>query len=312
MGAFSKLKTHFNGVRQSLLQQAFVDVAGSDVVFVAGSGRSGTSWLANVCNVNNDFRYLFEPLNPSNLSADTPVSWALALDAESSVMDAILTGKVSNQWVNSRNRRFFAQRRLIKEIRSNLMLPWISKHYPKTKIVMILRNPLAVAASRKSLAQRDDHSKWVWLPSLDQLLNEPIIKASLTDELYGALSAQVDQGIVMETVADWCINNLLMFDEPEQQNWHIVYYENLVNDGARVATRLLEYLGVNVTQSLEKALSKKSETSRSSLVSQWEGVLTSDEIESATQLLNLFGVNRVYTNDWQPITNQQRAKVNHA
>jgi len=59
-----------------------VDWAKNDVVFVSGSGRSGTSWLANLCNYRNDFRYLFEPLNPAVLPPNTVNQWCLDRDTD--------------------------------------------------------------------------------------------------------------------------------------------------------------------------------------------------------------------------------------
>ena len=296
--------------QRQLMNHWCFDLAGDDVVFITGSGRSGTSWLANICNYQNDFRYLFEPLNPSNLSINHCIQWSLPSNAASPVLDAMLLGKISNKWVNSRNKRFFAKRRLIKEIRSNWMLPWINKHYPKTKVVMIIRNPLDVAASRKTLSQRSDNSQWVWLPRLDELLKETSITDALSKQQFEALHAQIGNGVVMEAVADWCINNLLILDQPERKSLYIVYYEELINDGIEVVTRLLNHIDVNVTQNIKQALTQRSETSRSNVETKWHDVLTSQEHKQIMDLLALFEIQKLYTNDWQPvITNDVQSKV---
>ena len=299
--------------QRQLMNHWCFDLAGDDVVFITGSGRSGTSWLANICNYQNDFRYLFEPLNPSNLSINHCIQWSLPSHAASPVLDAMLLGKISNKWVNSRNKRFFAKRRLIKEIRSNWMLPWINKHYPKTKVVMIIRNPLDVAASRKALSQRDDNSQWVWLPSLEELLKEKSLIDALNKQQFEALYAQIGNGIVMETVADWCINNLLILNQPERQSCYVVYYEELINDGVEVAKRLLNYIGVSISENLEQTLLQRSETSRSNLGTQWRDVLTDQEYKQIVNLLALFDIQKLYTDDWQPVvSNEVQSKVANA
>jgi len=36
----------------------------SSLVFVAGTGRSGTTWLAQLLNANDQFRLIVEPFHP--------------------------------------------------------------------------------------------------------------------------------------------------------------------------------------------------------------------------------------------------------
>ena len=36
----------------------------SNTVLIAGSGRSGTTWLSEILNYNNDYRSIFEPFYP--------------------------------------------------------------------------------------------------------------------------------------------------------------------------------------------------------------------------------------------------------
>lgn len=302
MGAVNKLISMLGQFRPiQLAKSVCFDRAGSDVVLVCGSGRSGTSWLANICNYQNDFRYLFEPLNPVFFEPTESVQWCLSTEQDFPVLRSALEGKVSNKWVNSRNRRVFAKRRLVKEIRSNFMLSWVNENYPKTKIVLITRNPLAVAASRKSLSLRQDNSKWVWEPELSVLLNEPALKESLNQTQFDALSSQVGKGIVLETIADWCINNLIVYDHLERNTYFHVYYEHLVSNGQAVCKQLMRYIGVEYHACIEQALTRTSETSRSPVVLTWRDVLTKQEIREATELLAIFGVERLYTADWQPV-----------
>jgi len=260
--------------------------------------------VANICNFQNDFRYIFEPLNPSEIEhAMDEFSWYLTDDDQAPFLHSILEGRISNQWVNSRNKRLFARRRLIKEIRSNTMLKWIQKHCPSIKVVVIIRNPLAVAASRKRLEQRNDNSNWVWVPTLKELLAEPRLKSSISAEQFELLSKQIGKGVVMETIADWCINNLLAFDLSKQKKWHLVYYEELLTNGDEVVIDLMKFLQISIKRNIQTALIKRSETTRSSPSesSAWSDVLSSGEIEQANKLLNTLGVDKLYTKDWNPV-----------
>jgi len=287
MGTINRLK------QKLIVKYGCFDWAGDDVVLISGSGRSGTSWLANICNYKNDFRYIFEPLNPKKLRTKKN-KWALSVDDSSSQMQSMLNGQVSNSWVNSRNRKLFAKRRLIKEIRTNLMLDWIINKSPNTKIIVIIRNPLAVAASRKSLDQRNDGSDWQWLPSLKQLLNEPILKSILKVDEYEFLSDQVGKGIVMETVADWCINNLIAFELIDRTQVKFVYYEELLSNSSEKVKEILDFIEVSIDSDINNAISQHSETARPTTsistakynpLVQWQSILTEEEVDRATQLL---------------------------
>lgn len=320
MGAFNKVATLHRWLKR-LPSKIYVDYAGDDLVFIAGSGRSGTSWLANICNYKNSFRYLFEPLNPSALNSSALNSndehhWCLRADAKSVLLDKVLTGKISNAWVNSRNRRFFARRRLIKEIRANLMLAWIHRHYPAAKLVLILRNPLAVAASKKSLASLDDGSRWVWEPSLSVLLSDPELRKQLTTEEYQALNEQIGQGVVMESVADWCINNLIAIRSIELSTVHVVYYETLLSEPEQQLSALMKQINVEMDEGVFAAVNRQSETTRRSFEAEhkdsavpppqlnaWQQQLTSEEQRKAMQLLSLFNIERFYSHNWQPMLN---------
>lgn len=300
-----------------------IDLAGKDVVLISGSGRSGTSWLANICNVHNEFRYLFEPLNP-DASDDKAVELDWLISEQSAAeqhhyLEQLLLGDINSAWISSRNKKWFARRRLIKEIRSNLMLPWIGTHYPWVKTVWIIRNPLSVAASRKTLSV---NKNWVWKPSLQQLLSEDAIKSHLNDQQYDLLSKLVGQGVVQETIGDWCINNLLL---PQQwpslktDQLYPVFYEELVQNTEMVIGGLFAYLDIKYDDSVLRFSQARSETCRRSdddlknkvTVKDWQQVLTEQEQMQSMDVLNQMGIKTLYpnacvdlnnVNAWQPVS----------
>ncbi|NND00370.1 MAG: hypothetical protein HKN85_09335 [Gammaproteobacteria bacterium] len=307
MGAIAQL---IQRQHARLANRVCLDLAGDNAVLLSGSGRSGTSWLANLCNYQNGFRYIFEPLNPDLLAADDAVTqWCPSLDEECPMVRKMLRGEISMPWVNSRNGRLIARRRLIKEIRSNLMLPWINHHFPMVKTVLIIRNPLAVAASRKMLNSLADGSRWVWKPSLERLLAEPMLADQISNRQFTALSRQVGQGIVMETIADWCLNNLVATSNLSWQQTYPIFYEDLVSKPETSLRALFEFLDIEYRADVMVIHQRRSETSRSQPLSndqpsdnppQWQTILDCGEVSTATELLNLLGLDRLYSGDWQP------------
>lgn len=94
------------------------------------------------------------------------------------------------------NESFLVRRRLVKEIRANVLLPWLHSVFPDVPIVLILRHPCAVALSRLSLR---------WGTTLDDFLSQP----ALMDDYLHPIEADIrgatepfDRHIFM-----WCIEN---------------------------------------------------------------------------------------------------------
>lgn len=300
-------------IRRDLARWFYVDLAGGNTTLIAGSGRSGTSWLANICNYRNDFRYMFEPLNPASFREPQHIeSWCLSKEAQSPMVERMLTGELDGDWVDSRNRRFIARRRLIKEIRSNLMLTWMQSRFPKLKIVTIVRNPLMVAASRARLNRLSDGSEWVWKPSLERLLKEPNLIAMLSTSELALLKKQIGCGIALETIADWCINNLVALRLSPLDGTHRVYYEALSDHTEATVKALLEFIGVPYEASVLDMVARPSETSRHQSATNddlhdgvaaeaWISDLTEREVEVGLELLDTFNVRQLYTPEWGPV-----------
>ncbi len=298
--------------------KAFFDLAGDDVVIIVGSGRSGTSWLANICNYRNSFRYLFEPLNPAHLTVhkESPF-WCLQNEYAYPLLDRVMRGKVRGTWVDSRNRSVFAKRRLIKEIRANMLVPWISSNFPKALIVLLLRNPLSVAASRKTLSDQR-YGNWSWEPNLEELLKTPCIVEKLSNSEFALLRQQIGSGIVMESIADWCINNLVATRNECFKKAHVIFYEDLIVKQDEVVKDLLSHIGVEWNSDVNLAIKKTSEPSRrkvdikdmnpQSVLNDWQHHITPEERDQALELLRAFDVSRLYTDDWLPISPTQERR----
>ena len=300
-------------MNRSRLQKAVngrcLDLSKKNVVWVSGSGRSGTSWLANLINYRNDFRYIFEPLNPRFLPyRDIDIDWMPSPDDSDPLLTNIITGKVSTHWANSRNRKWIAKARLIKAIRSNMMVPWINKNFPEAKVVLLIRNPLAVAASRKKLSIHSP-GNWEWRPSPEVLLAQPSINNLLTLEEQHLLSAQLERGVVFETIVDWIITNILAFRLIDFETNHLVFYESLARKKHQVIDELFNFVQVPKAPEMEVYFDKKSDTTRNSgdgLISSspleaWKQVLTEQEISESRALLANFSIDRFYTESFEPV-----------
>jgi len=150
-------------------RQAWMDIGRGvqDSILVAGVGRSGTTWLSEVLAASTKSREIFEPfivradgnfaLSPTNRADSTMgyrsnysqfippgVGRASSHHAE---VGSILEGRIRSWWTEQGMVPGIYKRRVIKDIRANLMLGWLSDCWPALKIIYVVRNPVSTVAS---------------------------------------------------------------------------------------------------------------------------------------------------------------------
>lgn len=64
---------------------------------------------------------------------------------------AILSGGVRDGWVDRYYKTCLSRKRLVKDIRTHLMLGWIHARFPGMQIIFLLRHPCAVVTSKIKL-----------------------------------------------------------------------------------------------------------------------------------------------------------------
>lgn len=105
------------------------------LILIAGSGRSGTSWLQSIIGASLNYKLVFEPLHPRVSKRKDFVR--LYLTAESrhnelyAYLRSVLDGSVQNRWMtqggHARGWYFFRNRCwasdiVVKVVRGNMML----------------------------------------------------------------------------------------------------------------------------------------------------------------------------------------------
>jgi len=179
----------------------------SNPLIIAGSGRSGTTWVLDVLAETNNLRTIFEPLNSFGVSEARRFCNRYirenAYDPELKYfMEKVFSGRLNHIWPNtrfladvlrpsiskmsswnynysllSRYKNFFLQyfnyirkkpfRPITKFIRANLMLDWIEKNFD-AKIVYIVRHPGAVVASKITASKTKGGAVWDFIGPNEQ------------------------------------------------------------------------------------------------------------------------------------------------
>lgn len=273
----------------------------NQTVILAGSGRSGTSWLAEYLRRSGSFRYLWEPfhtgrvpgakqhLGPSPYlppNADRP-------QAEQFV-ETVLRGQIKSPWIDSRQRGIIFDRRLVKTIRANLMLKWLKGLFPEVRCLLLLRHPYAVSQSRVRLG---------WDARLSDFLNqERLIEEHLHPFLPVLERAQDawDRQIIR-----WCVETLVPLRELERGDVELIFYEDLVRNYPESLEQTVQRMGYPPSKHQGRAY-QRSSSSKMGLggaqqgLEQWQGTVEDKAMQRVQHYLELFGLEAVYGSEALP------------
>lgn len=280
-----------------LTTDGFSDLAEGTDVFLAGSGRSGTTWVQELINHAHDHRVIFEPF----LATVVPFcrhferkQYLRAADDSPAFLGparTILGGDFRNEWTDQYNDRPVYRKRLIKEIRANLLLHWLRRHFPSVPIVFLMRHPCAVAASQL-------RGRW-GLRAAD-LLRQPRLVEDFLSPFAGLIHSARDEFDNLLLV--WCVENYVPLRQFRRGEIFILFYEELLRHPEREIERLFGFLGRPAGPGVFEQFRRPSAQSRS-----WSAVLTGDDpldswrrhidagqVRRAAQLLRVFGLDELY------------------
>ncbi len=278
----------------------------SKTIIVAGSGRSGTTWLGDIIAADWSFRTIFEPFDarkvPEAKAAGISLRPYCSLREECPALynftQRTLAGKLRNKWVDKQGRRFWARRFVLKTIRATLLLAWIDENF-HPPIVYLIRHPGAVVTSRCRLG---------WESHLDVFLSQP---ALMRDHLspYEDLIKSAETKVQKHTVM-WCVENIVPLKQLPHYDWIFCTYEYLYTDPLQETYHLLSRLGLKQTRARLNAIRKLSHVTHNesalktggNILTEWRKNLSVQDIADMTAILHEFGI-ALYSVD-EPFPNQ--------
>lgn len=272
-------------------------------IFLAGTARSGTTWISDIINYRNEYRYIFEPFHPYKVRTCSKYRHRQYLRPDNRSKDfiepakAILSGRIRNTWIDRNNKKTFARRRLIKDIRANLLLKWIHVNFPDVPIVLLLRHPCAVANSRLKL-------NW------DARLDDFMTQKELIEDFLNPFKKEIDKvkNIFDKHVLLWCLDYYVPLKQFKRGEIHLAFYENFCEKPRYEIERLLAFLGKPIDERIFIDLKKASPTSRrdsailtgSRRIDDWRKDISNEKIHRAITILSMFGLDRIYSRDSMP------------
>jgi sulfotransferase family protein len=285
------------------LRQIYIDPGGDyrSTTFLAGSGRGGTTWIAELINYNNDYRFIFEPFVARHVALARPFrnrQYMRPDDDRPEYLEParqIVSGQLRNGWSDYYNRRVVARRRLIKEIRANLFLKWLHGHFPGMPIVLLLRHPMAVASSRVYFKWNDD---------LDDFLLQDQLMADHLEPYRDVIKAVRDP--FDKHILQWCVENSVPLRQFARGEIHLAFYENFSADPRAEIGRLFDYLKKPVIDGVFDRIGKpSSQTWRKpgqpkpvkSDPDAWRRHVPMDRQLAALEILKRFGLDAIYSTE---------------
>jgi hypothetical protein len=264
-----------------------------DSVFLAGSGRSGTTWLSEVINHSGGYHYVFEPFNPARVGAFGHFRSKQYLRPDDTREEFLkpaslaLTGALKSSWTDRFNRALVARRRLIKDIRANLLLGWMRANFPGMPIVLLLRHPCAVVVSRLALGWKDNLSETMEQQDLVEDFLLP-----METEIHAARDA-FERHLIL-----WCIDNYVPLRQFPPGEIHLTFYENLLINPEAELQSLFTFLGEDLDDRTCDRLDRPSPLSRKDApipsVDGWRVRVDACQLQRVGEILALFGLDGVY------------------
>ena len=275
-------------------------------MLIAGTARSGTTWLADLIASQISCRILFEPFNPDLVPEYHGFHYFQYMRPGTenqrfySFARKVFTGEIRNRWVDRQNQQIFPEVRLIKEIRANLALKWLHDHFPEVPIVLLIRHPCAVVASRMDLG---------WATDLDlrPFLSQPEL---IEDHLLPYMDLINNSKTIEEKHAIiWSVSNLVPLRQLKPGEVRIVHYEDLCTQPEQELPALFEFLGQAYTKPVMGTVNQPSQTARatSAVVSgankikNWSKKLNSLQIDRVLRIVHAFGLSHLYGESFSPL-----------
>jgi len=274
-------------------------------VCLAGAGRSGTTWVANILNYDKRYRDMFEPFDATYVPMAARFFSGLYLQPENDNPEylepakTIIAGKVGNRRIDAGNVRLFRQERMIKEIRGNLWLKWLRNHFPEMPIIWLIRHPCAVASSRLELD---------WSTYIPQFLAQRDLMEDHLEPLHEHIASASSD--FEKHVFAWCIQHYVPLRQLAQGDVHVVFYEHLCVDTPMETARLFAFLRRRYDERALRRAALPSNTDwrnaatepkrGKELAASWRRRISADQLQAAVKVLELFGLDAIYGEDPLP------------
>jgi hypothetical protein len=293
---------------QELCRRLYVDRSRNllDSILVAGTARSGTTWIGSTIAAATRAREIFEPFNSRRVPEARPFGefpYRRADESDEALVrfcTSLLTGRIRGPWVDRYVDRLRPRRRVIKAVRANQLLGWLHRTFPELPIILVIRHPCAVVLSR---AEAD------WSPDEDiaALLSQPhLVEDHLGDVLDLIRSARSETA---KRAVIWCAHYRIPIRQLRAGDVVEAWYEHLCREPETELRRALDRLGVGWTSGIlrraaqpsSKSLPSSAVVTGDDKVERWRRIMSPHEIDEVLTVVRGFGLGHLYDDSPMPL-----------
>jgi hypothetical protein len=287
-----------------------------EVVWLIGDGRSGTTWVSSLINHQRRYREMFEPFHPRVLKSTNgffPNHYIRPDDPREEFRDiaaGVFSGRLTHGRVDADTRPAVYNGLLIKDIFANLFACWALQRFPDLNILLLLRNPFAVAVSK--LHKR----RWSWTIDPLDLLNQPNLREDYLHPFEALIRRVSSRNDYIETqILIWSILNYVPLLQFGADQCHVVFYEDVCARPDEEVTRIMGHIRphdaeprvtipVEVVRKPSRVTAPGSALLReASPIDSWRRELTPAQIDAGLAILAQFGLDGLYR--FEPMPNRE-------
>jgi len=268
-----------------------------NALIVTGTGRSGTTWLANIISSSPGIVAIYEPLHPlfNKYAKKVGFSWAPYLPPDVKREDVvhmfriILSGRALDEFRNTHilkalGGKFF----VFKFINLNRLLPWLLKNFRlKYKPVLIIRHPCGVIYSQ------------MMHPNFPPPLQISEDDKNLILEFFPKLALYFDEKRehILRAIS-WALDNFIPLHLLNPDEFILVSYEKLVIDPYNEIKKIYKTWGLRPHKDVFSKIKCKSIEARSwaefeksgrKKIGVWKKYLTPIQIKEILDTVHSFG-----------------------
>lgn len=291
--------------------QFFVDTSTHhrDSVLITAIQRSGTTWFGDVINYDNEYRAMYEPFHNRYVpQVKAFKTWQYLRPGDDSPeylepATRIFEGRIRSSWISQYNRRFVAHRRLIKDVRSLMMIGWIRAHFPEMPVILLLRHPCAVLNSLLRLHWHRD--------ARAHILAQPLLMEDHLEPFRAEIESAT--GDVDNHLLAWCANYYVALRELAGQRVFVAFYERFLAEPRTEIARLFAFLGRPFDDRIFERMKVPSAQARvarhgdssaivtgGDVLDEWRKHITPEQLDRSLALLKRFGLDAIYDAETMP------------
>lgn len=271
-----------------------------DALAVCGSPRSGTTWVAATLAAMPGSAILFEPLHLGEVpsAARAGFRWRSYQEpgtpwphGEAFLRD-VLRGRTLNRWTAQEIARpTRVGTWIVKFVRANRLLPWMTTRIDMRDPLVVLRHPCAVVASQ---AERG------WPASPGEPDREHPFGEDVT--AYVASLGTPEERLA----ATWALDTLVPLRAPTPWRWTVLPFERLATDGEAALRPVFDAWGLSMPQAVGERIGRWSSTTGArrpdepSPVEAWRHRLSAGEVGRILAVTHRLGA-RMYGDDPTPL-----------